>query len=158
MRKVYRVTLAADERAELEALIRKGTGAAQRLARARILLKADQGTDGPAWADERVADALDVAVRTVGNVRQRFVEGGLAGALDRKPQCRPSKVRLLDGRAEARLVALACSEPPAGRAHWTLQLLADRLVELRVVETISADTVGRAMKKTRSNRGGWTSG
>jgi hypothetical protein len=139
--------LTADERAELEALIRKGTGAAQKLARARILLKADQGDDGPAWADERVADALDVAARTVGNVRQRFVEAGLAGALSRKPQCRPSKVRLLDGRAEARLLALACSEPPTGRAHWTLQLLADRLVELRVVETISADTVGRALKK-----------
>ena len=147
MRKVYRVTLTADERADLEALIRKGAGAAQKLARARILLKADQGADGPAWPDERIADALDVAVRTVGNVRQRFVEGGLAGALGRKPQCRPSKVRLLDGRAEARLLALACSEPPAGRAHWTLQLLADRLVELRVVETISADTVGRALKK-----------
>lgn len=147
MRKVYRVTLTADERAELEALIRKGTGAAQRLARARLLLKADQGSDGPAWPDERIADALDVAVRTVGNVRQRFVGGGLAGALSRKPQCRPSKVRTLDGRAEARLIALACSEPPAGRAHWTLQLLADRLVELRVVETISADTVGRALKK-----------
>lgn len=147
MPKVYRVTLTADERAELEALIRKGTGAAQKLARARVLLKADQGPDGPAWPDERVADALDVAVRTVGNVRQRFVEGGLAGALARKPQCRPSKVRLLDGRAEAHLIALACSEPPAGRAHWTLQLLADRLVELRVVPTVSADTVGRALKK-----------
>jgi hypothetical protein len=145
---VYRVTLTADERADLEALIRKGTGAAQKLARARILLKADQGPDGPAWADERVADALDVAVRTVGNVRQRFVEGGLAGALARKPQCRPSKVRLLDGRAEARLIALACSEPPAGRACWTLQLLAARLVELRVVPAISADPGGRALKKT----------
>jgi len=158
MRKVYRVTLTADERAELEALTRKGTGAAQRLSRARILLKADQGADGPAWPDERIADALDVAARTVGNVRQRFVEGGLGGALNRKPQCRPSKVRLLDGRAEARLVALACSEPPAGRACWTLQLLADRLVELRVVERVSADTVGRAMKKTSSGPGGWTSG
>jgi transposase len=147
MSKVYRVTLTAGERAELEALARKGTGAAQRLTRARILLKADQGADGPAWADAQVAAALDVAVNTVANIRQRFVEGGLAGALARKPQCRPSKARLLDGRAEARLIALACSEPPAGRAHWTLQLLADRLVELRVVEGVSADTVGRALKK-----------
>jgi transposase len=147
MSKVYRVTLTAGERAELESLVRKGTGAAQRLTRARILLKADQGADGPAWPDAQVAAALDVAVNTVANVRQRFVEGGLAGALARKPQCRPSKARLLDGRAEARLVALACSEPPAGRACWTLQLLADRLVELRVVEGISADTVGRALKK-----------
>ena len=148
MSKVYRVSLTTEERDELDALIRKGTGAAQRLTRARILLKADQGDDGPAWPDERVAEALDVAVRTVHNVRRRFVEEGLAGALARKPQCRPSKVRLLDGRAEARLVALACSQPPAGRARWTLQLLAERLVELRVVESISADTVGRAMKKT----------
>jgi transposase len=147
MSKVYRVTLTAGERAELEALVRKGTGAAQRLTRARILLKTDQGPDGPAWADAQVAAALDVAVNTVANVRQRFVEGGPAGALARKPQCRPSKARLLDGRAEARLIALACSEPPAGRAHWTLQLLADRLVELRVVEGVSADTVGRALKK-----------
>lgn len=153
MRKVYRVTLTADERADLEGLIRKGTGAAQRLARARILLKADQGDDGPAWPDEQVADALDVAPRTVANVRRRFVEAGAAGALARKPQARPSKARLLDGRAEARLVALACSAPPAGAGHWTLQLLADRLVELRVVDTISADTVGRALKKTRSSRG-----
>src|SRR5215218_6912880 len=131
MAKVYRVSLTADERAELEALVRKGTGAAQRLTRARVLLKADQGEDGPAWPDARVADALDVAVNTVANTRQRFVEGGVAGALSRKPQCRPSKVRLLDGRAEAHLVALACSDPPAGRDHWTLELLAGRLVELR---------------------------
>ena len=158
MPKVYRVSLTAEERAELEALIRKGTGAAQRLTRARILLKADQGDEGPAWPDERVAEALDVVVRTVHNVRQRFVEGGLAGALVRKPQCRPSKIRILDGRGEARLTALACSQPPAGRACWTLQLLADRLVELRVVDAISADTVGRAMKKTTSSHGKSNSG
>jgi transposase len=148
MRKVYRVSLTADERAALGALIRGGRASALRLARARILLKADQGDDGPAWSDAAVAAALDVAENTVANVRQRFVERGLDGALTRKPQDRPSKPRTLDGRAEARLVALACSEPPAGRARWTLQLLADRLVALRVVETISADTVGRALKKT----------
>jgi transposase len=147
MAKVYRVALTADERAELEALVRKGTGAALRLTRARILLKADQGDGGPAWPDTAVAEALDVAVNTVANTRQRFVEGGLARALNRKAQDRPSRERVLDGRAEAHLIALACSEPPAGRAHWTLQLLADRLVELRVVPTVSADTVGRALKK-----------
>jgi transposase len=148
MRKVYRVTLTGDERAELEALTRGGRASALRLTRARILLKADQGGDGPAWSDAAIAGALDVAENTVANVRQRFVERGLNGALSRKPQDRPSKPRILDGRAEARLVALACSEPPAGRARWTLQLLADRLVELRVADTISADTVGRALKKT----------
>jgi transposase len=158
MPKLYRVTLTADERADLEALVRKGTGAAQRLTRARILLTADQGPGGPAWPDERVAEALGVAVNTVANVRQRLVEQGLPAALDRKPQCRPSKARLLDGRAEAHLVALACSGPPAGRARWTLQLLADRLVELRVVEAVSADTVGRVLKKTRSSRGRWSGG
>jgi transposase len=148
MAKVYRVTLTAGERAELEALVRKGTGAALRLTRARILLKADQGDDGPAWPDPAVADALDVAVNTVANTRQRFVEGGLARALNRKAQDRPSRVRVLDGRAEAHLVALACSDPPAGRAHWTLTLLAGRLVELRVVEAVSPSTVRRVLKKT----------
>ncbi len=148
MAKVYRVALTADERAELEALVRKGTGAALRLTRARILLKADQGDDGPAWPDTAVADALDVAVNTVANTRQRFVAGGLARALNRKAQDRPSRERVLDGRAEAHLVALACSDPPAGRAHWTLTLLAGRLVELRVVDAVSPSTVRRVLKKT----------
>lgn len=148
MAKVYRVTLTADERTELEALVRKGTGAALRLTRARILLKADQGDDGPAWPDTEVADALDVAVNTVANTRQRFVEGGLARALNRKAQDRPSRERILDGRAEAHLIALACSDPPAGQAHWTLTLLAGRLVELRVVDAVSPSTVRRVLKKT----------
>jgi transposase len=148
MAKVYRVTLTADERAELDALVRKGTGAALRLTRARILLKADQGADGPAWPDTAVAEALDVAVNTVANTRQRFVEGGLARALNRKAQDRPSRVRALDGRAEAHLIALACSDPPAGQAHWTLTLLAGRLVELRVVDAVSPSTVRRVLKKT----------
>jgi transposase len=148
MAKVYRVALTAEERAELEALVRKGTGAALRLTRARILLKADQGDDGPAWPDTAVADALDVAVNTVANTRQRFVEGGLARALNRKTQDRPSRERILDGRAEAHLVALACSEPPAGQAHWTLNLLAGRLVELRIVDAVSPSTVRRVLKKT----------
>ena len=153
MRKVYRVTLTADEREQLEALFRGGRVAALRLTRARILLKADQGADGPALSDAAIAEALGVAVNTVANVRRRFVERGLEGALARKPQDRPSKVRILDGRAEAPLAAAACSEPPAGRAGWTLQLLADRLVELRIVEAVSADTVGRCLKKTTSSRG-----
>jgi hypothetical protein len=148
MAKVYRVTLTADERAELEALVRKGTGTALRLTRGRILLKADQGDGGPAWPDTAVAEALDVAVNTVANTRQRFVEGGLARALNRKAQDRPSRMRVLDGRAEAHLIALACSDPPAGQAHWTLTLLAGRLVELRVVEAVSPSTVRRALKKT----------
>ena len=148
MAKVYRVTLTAGERAELEALVRKGAGAALRLTRARILLKADQGDDGPAWPDTAVAEALDVAVNTVANTRQRFVEGGLARALNRKAQDRPSRERVLDGRAEAHLIALACSTPPEGRNEWTMQLLADQLVELEVVDSVSDETVRRTLKKT----------
>jgi transposase len=153
MRKVYRVTLTVDERKQLAALGRGGRVSALRLTRARILLQADQGDDGPAASDAGIAAALGVAVNTVANVRQRFVERGLEGALARKPQDRPSKRRLLDGRAEAHLAAAACSAPPAGRDRWTLQLLADRLVELRVVGAVSADTVGRALKKATSSRG-----
>jgi hypothetical protein len=158
MRKVYRVTLTAEEQADLEALVRRGTAAARKLTRARILLQSNQAAEGPAWPDQQIADALEVAVRTVAYVRQRFVGRGLDGAWNRKRQDRPSRLRKLDGRAEARLIALACSEPPSGRDHWTLQLLADKLIELRVLETISADTVGRALKKKRSSPGRSSSG
>ena len=159
MPKVFRVTLLETEREELEALIRSGRASARKLTRARILLKADQADDGrPAWTDRAIASALDVHEDTVANVRRRLVERGLAGALSHKPQDRPSKPRTLDGRAEARLTALACSAPPTGRKCWTLQLLADRLVELRVVPAVSADTVGRALKKTSSSRGGSSNG
>jgi hypothetical protein len=150
--------LTGEERAELEAVLRGGRVSVLRVTRARILLKADQGDEGPAWSDAAIAAALEVAENTVANVRQRFVERGLGGALTRKSQDRPSKLRTFDGRAEARLVALACSAPPAGRDRWTLQLLADRLVELRVVDAVSADTVGRALKKTTSSRGRSSSG
>jgi len=159
MQKVFRVTLTEAERAELGALIRAGTASARTLTRARILLKADQADDGrPAWTDRAIAAALDVHEDTVANVRRRLVERGLTGALTHKPQDRPSKSRALDGRAEARLIALACSAPPEGRRCWTLQLLADRLVQLRVVPAVSADTVGRALKKTTSSRGAFSSG
>jgi hypothetical protein len=151
--KKYKVTLTPDERDSLQALVSAGKAAARKLAHARIWLKADQAEGGPAWADERIAEAVDVSRATIERVRQRFVEYGLEAALVRKKQDRPSRARALDGRGEARLVALACSEPPAGRAAWTLQLLADALVELRVVEAISGETVRQALKKTRSSRG-----
>jgi transposase len=134
-------------------LIATGKAAALKRAHARILLKADAGAGGPAWVDTRIAEALEVSVPTVERVRQRFVEQGLEAALGRKRQERPSRERKLDGRAEARLIALACSAPPEGRAEWTMQLLADRLVELRVVESICDETVRRALKKTSSSRG-----
>ena len=151
--KKYKVTLAADERNSLRALIAAGTAGAKKLAHARILLKADQAAGGPAWTDDRIAQAVDVSVPTVERVRQRFVEQGLEPALVRKPQDRPSRSPKLDGDGEARLLALACSAPPTGRKAWTLQLLADRLVELQVVDTISDETVRQVLKKVRPSRG-----
>jgi transposase len=151
--KKYLVTLTPEEREQLAGLLSAGKRSALTLARARILLKADQAEGGPAWPDDRIADALDCGLRTVERVRQRFVERGLEAALGRKPQDRPSRERKLDGRAEARLIALACSEPPDGRAAWTLQLLADKLVELKVVDSVCDETVRRVLKKTRSSRG-----
>ena len=151
--KKYLVTLTPDEREQLAGLLSAGKRSALTLARARILLKADQADGGPAWEDARIAEALDCGVRTVERVRQRFVERGLQAALGRKPQDRPSRERKLDGRAEARLITLACSKPPDGRAAWTLQLLADKLVELRVVDSVCDETVRRVLKKTRSSRG-----
>ena len=129
--KKYIVTLTAEERQDLLDLIAAGKAAAQKLAHARILLKADAADGGPAWPDRRIAEALEVSDATIERVRQRFVEQGLEAALVRKPQDRPSRLPTLDGRAEARLIALACSAPPDGRAVWTMQLLADKLVELR---------------------------
>lgn len=151
--KKYLVTLTPDERTQLAALIAAGKGAAKKLAHARILLKADQADGGPAWTDDRIAEAVEVSVATVERVRQRFVEDGLDAALARKKQDKPSRERTLDGRAEARLIALACSAPPDGRKRWTLKLLADKLVELEVVDAVSDETVRRALQKTRSSRG-----
>ena len=151
--KKYIVTLTDEERQELQGLIAAGRGAASKLAHARILLKADAADGGPAWPDEQIAEALEVSVRTVERLRERFVERGLEAALVRKKQDRPSRERKLDGRAEARLIAPACSPAPEGRTDWTMQLLADQLVELRVVGTISDETVRRVLKKTNSSRG-----
>ncbi len=150
--KKYRVTLTADERESLSRLIAGGTAAALKLARARILLKADAAPEGPGWTDERIAEAVEVSVATVERVRQRFVERGPDAALARKDQDRPSRQRKLDGAAEARLIALACSAPPRGRKAWTLKLLADKLVELEVVDTIAGETVRQVLKKTSSSR------
>jgi len=152
MRK-YVVTLTIEEREQLQALIRAGKASALKLARARVLLKADAAPGGPDWPDERIAEAVEVGLATVGRVRRRFVELGVAAALERRKQARPSRERTLDGRGEAKLIALACSTPPDGRTVWTMQLLADRLVELRVADAVSDETVRRTLKKTRSSRG-----
>jgi hypothetical protein len=148
----YVVKLTASEYAQLHALLRVGTAAAATLAHARVLLKADQAAGGPAWSDARIADALDVSLSTVHRVRQAFVEDGLEAALHRQ---RPTgrQYRKLDGTQEAQLVALACSPPPEGRACWTLKLLADRLVELAVVDAISPECVRVTLKKTTSSPG-----
>lgn len=151
--KKYMVTLTAEERNSLQGLIAAGKAAALKLTRARVLLKADAAPGGPAWTDARIAEALEVDVTTVERLRERFVEQGLDAALARKKQSRPSRVRKLDGKAEARLVALACSKPPRGRARWTLRLLADKLIELEVVDTVATETVRRVLKKTSSSRG-----
>jgi transposase len=150
--KKYIVTLTAGEREQLTAMIAAGRAAAKKLAHARILLKADSADGGPAWTDEKIAEAVEVSTDTVARVRQRFVEDGLEAALVRKKQDHPSRERVLDGAAEARLIAVACSDPPDGRKAWTLRMLADKLVELEVVEAVSTETVRRAMKKTRSSR------
>ena len=151
--KKYKVTLTAEERQLLHDLVTSGQAAAKKLAHARVLLKADAAPDGPAWLDQRIADAVEVSVATVERVRQRFVEQGLDAALNRKPRERPAREPKLDGRGEARLIAVACSAPPEGRKEWTMRLLADKLVELEVVDSISDETVRRALKKTRSSRG-----
>jgi transposase len=151
MSKKYLVTLTTEEREHLEGLLSSGQRSALTITRARILLKADQADGGPAWDDARIADALDCGKRTVERVRQRFVERGLERALGRKPQDRPSRERKFDGAAEARLIALACSTPPAGHARWTMKLLADRLVELEVFASVSDETVRRVLKKTNSS-------
>jgi len=149
--KTFAVTLTAPERAYLLDLIAAGTAPARKLTHARILLKADQSEDGPAWVDERIADALETSQPTVSRVRKQYVQAGLEAALDRRL---PTRVytRALDGAQEARLIALACSAPPTGHAHWTLRLLADKLVELEVIESVSYQTVRRVLKKTRSRR------
>jgi transposase len=157
-RKKYLVTLTADERGHLDDLLRRGKVSALVLARARILLAADQADGGPALEDTAIADDLGVGLRTVSRVRRRFVERGFEDCLRRKRQDKPSRPRTLDGAAEARLIALACSDPPDDRAVWTMRLLADKLVELRVVNAVSGTTVRRAMKKTRSSRGSGSSG
>jgi transposase len=141
------VTLTDEERTELQGLLGGGKASALKQAQARILLKADCSEGGPNWSDSRIAEAVEVGTATVERVRKRFVEQGLEAALVRKAQERPSRLKTLDGRAEARLIALACSPPPDGRKSWTMKLLADRLVELEIVETVSDETVRRCLKK-----------
>jgi len=150
--KKYHVTLDEDARATLHDLLASGKAAARTLTHVRILLKADESADGPGWTDEAVCEALDVGLATIGRVRQRFVEEGLEAALHRHAPTRDYH-HLVDGEAEAHLIALACSTPPEGHGHWTLHMLADRMVKLEYIDSISHETVRQVLKKTNSSRG-----
>lgn len=152
MHKRYPIVLPEAERTHLKQLIATGTSPARVLTRARILLKADQAPDGPGWVDERIADAVETSQPTIARVRRQYVEHGLDAALYRRSPRRQYQ-RKLDGAQEARLIAVACSQPPAGQAHWSLRLLADRLVELEVVDAVSYQTIRRVLKKTNSSPG-----
>lgn len=148
--KKYIVRLEQEERDRLQRLVRAGKAAAYKIRHANMLLMAD--ADGPRWADEKTAEGLGVSVGQVEHLRKRFVEQGIDACLERKKQERPSVERKFDGEAEARLIALACGKAPRGRARWSLRLLADRAVELRIVESASHETVRQVLKKTRSSR------
>ena len=149
--KKYIVTLSDEEREQLTTLIHSGNHPAQKL-KARILLKADASEGGAGWSDSQIAAALETSVDTVARTRQRLVEAGVEAALLRKHSPNSARRRIFDRAAEARLIALACSKPPAGRARWTLQLLEAAVVELKIVERASDNTIGRTLKKTRSSR------
>jgi hypothetical protein len=142
MEKRYIINLTVEERAALEELLRGKTAVRKRL-RAQILLKADEG-----WTDAEIAEEVEVDHRTVERVRERCCIHGLETAIDQRKPPRPPRAPVLDGAAEAHLVQIACSSPPDGRAKWTLSLLANRMVELKIVDTISKSTVGRRLKKT----------
>jgi transposase len=150
--KIYKVTLTKEERQELSALVRKGKGEARRLTRARILLLADENQNGEAWKDAEIAKALGVHVSTVERIREKCVEEGIESALSHaRPKRQRSKV--LDGSGEAHLVQLACSQAPDGHERWSLRMLADKLIELEVVETVSGETVRTTLKKMNSSPG-----
>jgi transposase len=153
MAKRYIVRLNDEEKQELGQLLGRRNLAGKKRKRAQVLLKTDESRDGPAWSDGRIAEAFDVSVVTVEKIRKSYVLEGLAAAIERKRQCRPSRQPVLDGAKEARLVALCCGTVPAGHGRWTLSLLADKLVELKIVERISRETVRQSLKKTNSSLG-----
>ena len=152
MKKLYIIDLSATEREELTELVEKGTVAAYRRRHAQILLLADQGAHGPACLDREIASQVGVTPQNVERIRKRCVLEGLEAALGRRKRSR-ERATALDGEGEAQLIAIACSDPPAGRARWTLRLMADELKRRRIVQTISHETVRKVLKKTSSSRG-----
>ena len=156
MSKKYRVFLNGKKRSDLKRLVNTGTEKARKITRARILLLADESPSGSSKKDKEIMEALGVCARTVAATRERFVEEGIQGALNEKPRsCRP---REFTGREEAKLTLIACSEPPEGRNRWSVRLLADKLVELEVVDSISRESVRKYLKKGMSNRGSRSDG
>ena len=147
--KRYVVRLNEEERKGLETLVSKGKVAARKRKHAEVLLKADESQEGPGWKDQRIAEAFDVGVRTVEYIRQRYVQEGFEAALVARKPRRPRRERVFDGEKEAKLIALSCSKPPEGRVRWTLRLLAGKVVELKIVDQISHETVRQTLKKTR---------
>lgn len=146
MNKKYIVRLTDEERGSLQEVIRKLKGTSQKVRRAQILLKADQ--DGPAWTDKQIADAFDCRTKTVENIRQRLVEGGFQETLEGKKRANPPTAKALDGEQEARIIAMRLGSPPKGYAAWTLRLLARKVVELEIVESVGRETIRRTLKKT----------
>ncbi len=150
--KKYVVRLSAEERDGLETLLRKGKSPAQRVLKARILLKADISEAGAGWSDSRIIQALETSASMVYRVRKQLVEEGFEAVLSRKQRATPAVARIFDGEKEAKLIALACSRPPKGRARWSLRLLETKVVELDIVDRASDSTIGRVLKKTCSSR------
>lgn len=150
--KRYVVELSAEERARLSERISKGKSSAKAILKARILLKADQGEGGEGWTDERICEALDTNVTMVARVRAKLVTEGLDAVFARRKRARPPIEPIFDGERQAQLIALACSEPPEGHARWSIRLLAEKVVEREIVPATHFNTVGRALKKTRSSR------
>lgn len=144
----YIVELTSEEQKELAKLVSKGKASARKFTHARILLQANESQDGPGWTDKQISKAFGVHTNTIHGIRRRFVERGLQAALERKKQDYPSRKRIVDGDVEAHLIALRCGDPPKGRNQWNLRLLADKLVELEIVPSISHETVRKTLKKT----------
>ena len=152
MSKKYIVSLTPEERQMLESLTRTGKTPVYKINHARILLKADVNQADGGWIDESISRALDISISTIERIRKLFVEQGIQAALTRQPASN-SKSRKLDGEQEAHLIAIACSQPPAGQTRWTLRLLAERIVSLEIVESISHETVRQTLKKTNLSLG-----
>jgi len=143
----YIVELTSEERKKLSELVSKGKAAARKITHARVLLQANESESGPTWTDSQISEAFGIHINTIHGIRWRFVEQGLQAALERKKQDTPSRKRIVDGEVEAHLIALRCGDPPNGKTQWNLRLLADKLVELEIVPSISHETVRQALKK-----------